>query len=387
MTLTLPLESPVPADDVWSVSQITAAVKRLIERGALPVWVRGEVLQCKAWSSGHWYFTLRDDRAQFRCCMWKQNALKAGKPPADGTEVYAYGTPGLWEEKGEFRFTVVSLIPTAAVGTQQQELERVKALLQRDGLFDPARKRRIPPLASCIAVVTSSDGAALRDIVTVTRRRWPSARLLVISARVQGEGSAAELVRALGTVNRLDGIDLCIVGRGGGAREDLAAFNDERVCRALAAVRVPTISAVGHETDISLTDLVADLRAATPSAAAEAAVADRRDVLRLVDDLATRLGSGLALRTSLAAERLERTSDRMTCAMRDMVAARRNRADRLGAELNALSPLRVLQRGYAVPSVGGHVLKRTEEFVPGLAFDLRIADGTIPARVEAHDGR
>ena len=171
MTLTLPLESPVPADDVWSVSQITTAVKRLIERGALPVWVRGEVLQCKAWSSGHWYFTLRDERAQFRCCMWKQNALKAGKPPADGTEVYAFGTPGLWEEKGEFRFTVTTLIPTAAVGAQQQELERVKALLQKEGLFDTARKRRIPPLASCIAVVTSTDGAALRDIVTVTRRR------------------------------------------------------------------------------------------------------------------------------------------------------------------------------------------------------------------------
>ncbi|HEX6068617.1 MAG TPA: exodeoxyribonuclease VII large subunit, partial [Longimicrobiaceae bacterium] len=318
MTLTLPLESPVPADDVWSVSQITTAVKKLIERGAVPVWVRGEVLQCKAWSSGHWYFTLRDDRSQFRCCMWKQNAMRAGKPPADGTEVYAFGTPGLWEEKGEFRFTVTSLIPTALIGQQQQELERVKALLQKEGLFDAARKRRIPALASCIAIVTSSDGAALRDIVTVTRRRWPAARLIVVSARVQGDGSAAEIARALQVVNRLPDVEICIVGRGGGAREDLAAFNDERVCRALAAVRVPTISAVGHETDISLTDLVADLRAPTPSAAAEAAVADRRDVLRLVDDLATRLGTGLSLRTSLAGERLERTADRLSCAVRDL---------------------------------------------------------------------
>lgn len=384
MTLTLPLESPVPADDVWSVSQITTAVKKLIERGAVPVWVRGEVLQCKAWSSGHWYFTLRDDRSQFRCCMWKQNAMRAGKPPADGTEVYAFGTPGLWEEKGEFRFTVTSLIPTALIGQQQQELERVKALLQKEGLFDAARKRRIPALASCIAIVTSSDGAALRDIVTVTRRRWPAARLIVVSARVQGDGSAAEIARALQVVNRLPDVEICIVGRGGGAREDLAAFNDERVCRALAAVRVPTISAVGHETDISLTDLVADLRAPTPSAAAEAAVADRRDVLRLVDDLATRLGTGLSLRTSLAGERLERTADRLSCAVRDLIAARRNRSERLAAELNALSPLRVLQRGYAVPTtLDGLILKRTGDFVPDLSFKLRVADGEVRARVES----
>ncbi|HLS46945.1 MAG TPA: exodeoxyribonuclease VII large subunit [Gemmatimonadales bacterium] len=383
MTLTLPLDTPVPADEVWSVSQVTSAVRKLIDRGVSTVWVRGEVLQCKAWSSGHWYFTLRDDRSQFRCCMWKQNALKAGKPPADGTEVYALGTPSLWEEKGEFRFTVTTLIPTAAIGLQQQELERVKALLQKEGLFDVARKRPVPELASTIAVVTSTDGAALRDIVTVTRRRWPAARLLVVSARVQGAGSAAEIARALRIVNRLPGLDLCIVGRGGGAREDLAAFNDEQVCRALAAVSVPTISAVGHETDISLTDLVADLRAATPSAAAEAAVSDRRDVLRVVDDLASRLGTGLSMRTSLAAERLERTADRMTCAIRDMITARRAGMDRLGAELNALSPLRVLQRGYALPTgPEGSVLKRSAQFTPGLPFTLRVADGDVRARVE-----
>jgi exodeoxyribonuclease VII large subunit len=386
VTLTLPLESPVPADDVWTVSQVTTAVRKLIERGSSAVWVRGEVLQCKAWSSGHWYFTLRDPMAQIRCCMWRQNALKAGKPPADGTEVYAFGVPGLYEQKGEFQFVVTTLVPTSAVGAQQQELERVKALLQKEGLFDPARKRRLPELASRIAVVTSSDGAALRDIITVTRRRWPLANLVVVAARVQGDGSAADIARALRLVNRIEGIELCIVGRGGGAREDLAAFNDEGVCRALAAVKVPTISAVGHETDVSLTDLVADLRAATPSAAAEAAVADRRDVLRKIDDLATRLGSGLSLRTSLAAERLERTYDRMTCAMRDRIAARRTLADRLGAELHALSPLAVLQRGYAVPSADGRVLKRAAEFAPGRAFTLRVADGTVPARVETTHG-
>jgi exodeoxyribonuclease VII large subunit len=368
-----------PADDVWSVSQVTGAVKRLIERGALPIWVRGEIVQCKAYASGHWYFTLRDRRSQVRCSMFRREASRAGAIPAEGTEVFALGTPSLWEEKGEFRLTITSLIPTASVGQAQRELERAKAALQRDGLLDPARKRRLPAYPACIAVVTSIDGAALRDIAIVTRRRWPLARILVVGTRVQGDGAAADLVRALAIVNRCDGVDLCIIGRGGGAREDLAAFNDERVCRALAAVRVPTISAVGHETDISLSDLVADHRAATPSAAAESAVPDRRDVLRAINELAARLGTGLALRTSLAGERLERTADRLSGAMSDTLRAHRHRADCLASELNALSPLRVLDRGYAVPTRAGRVLKRRAEFGPGEPFELRVSDGTVRA--------
>lgn len=374
---------PIPADDVWSVSQVTSAVKRLIERDLGAVWVRGEISQCKAWSSGHWYFTLRDSRSQVRCCMWKAQALKAGKPPVDGTEVYVLGTPGMWEDKGEFRLNVAAIIPTSTVGAQQQELERVKALLQRDGLFDAARKRPMPVFAGCIAVVTSLDGAALRDVAIVIGRRWPCARLLVVGARVQGDGAEAELVRALGIVNRLDGVELCIVGRGGGAREDLAVFNSEAVCRALAAVRVPTISAVGHETDVSLTDFVADLRAATPSAAAEAAVPDLQDVARRIDGLAGRLATGLSLRTSLAGERLERTADRLSAAMLQGIERREHRLERVSAQLDALSPLRVLGRGYAVPSSdSGRVLKHRAEFRRGESFNLRVVDGTVRARVE-----
>ena len=378
MTLPLPL---APASDVWSVSQVTTAVKRLIERGALPVWIRAEIVQCKAYSSGHWYFTLRDAKSQVRCCMWRTNALRAGKPPADGTEVFALGTPSLWEEKGEFRLNVTSLLPTAAVGQAQLELERVKAALLKDGLLDPARKRPLPRYPCSVAVVTSLDGAALRDIATVTRRRWPMCRLLVIGTRVQGEGAAAEIVRALRIVARC-GAELCIIGRGGGAKDDLTAFNDEKVCRALAAVPVPTISAVGHETDISLTDLVADHRAATPSAAVENALPDQRDVLRAASELGARLANGLTRRTGIAAARLERTADRMTVAMQATLRSRSHRLDRLGAELNALSPLRVLDRGYAVPSAEGRVLKRAADFQPGLGFDLRVADGSVRARVD-----
>jgi exodeoxyribonuclease VII large subunit len=383
MTLSLPFSVPSPTDQVWSVAQLSSVVKQLIDGSFMPVWVRGEIVQCKVWSSGHWYFTLRDKRSQVKCCLWKLNAGRAGKPPADGTEVYVLGRPGLYEEKGEFQFIVQRIIPTAALGRQQQEVERVKAALQRDGLFEPARKRKVPDYACTVALVTSPDGAAVHDVVTVTRKRWPGATILVVGARVQGDGAVQDIVRALGLVNRIPGVDVCIVGRGGGGREDLAAFNSEAVCRALAAVRVPTISAVGHETDISLTDLVADTRAATPSAAAELAVADRRDVRRLVDDLALRLASGLSGRTRLAAERLARTGDRLHAGVDAVLHLRRTQADRLGFQLDALSPLKVLGRGYAVPvAPDGRVLRGRADFVPGSPFHLRVSDGEVKARVE-----
>ena len=382
MTLSLAFNTPSAADQVWSVTQLSASVKRLLENHAVQLWVRGEVVQCKAYASGHWYFTLRDGRSQVRCCMFRLNTMRAGKPPADGTEVYVLGKPGLYEEKGEFQLVVSRMLPTAALG-QQQELERVRAILHQDGLFDPARKRALPEFPSTIALVTSRDGAAVHDVVTVTRKRWPCARLLVLGARVQGDGAVDELVRALRLVNRLRRVDVCILGRGGGGREDLAAFNSEAVCRALAAVRVPTISAVGHEVDVSLTDLVADVRAPTPSAAAEQAVPDRRDVIRLMDELSGRLASGLTSRTRLATERLARTADRLQAGVQSALQSRQHHLERLAVQLDALSPLRVLGRGYALPlAEDGTVLKHREDFVPDLRFRLRVADGDVRARVE-----
>lgn len=384
MALSFQLSMIAPTDDVWSVTQLVSATKRLVEGGFMPLWIRGEVVGCKAWSSGHWYFGLRDRQTQVRCCMWSRYNQGMGEPPRDGTEVFVLARPGIYESKGEFQLSVTRMIPTSAVGAAQRELERVKEALQRDGLFDQARKRPIPELASSVVVVTSTDGAALRDIITVVGKRWPCCRLLVVNARVQGDGAVAGLARALTLVNRIPDIDLCILGRGGGGREDLAAFNSEPVCRALAAVRVPTISAVGHETDISLTDLVADLRAPTPSAAAEMAVADRREVLRQLDDIAARLAGALSGRTRVAAERLARTGDRLQGAMEAVLRRERHRADRLAAQLDALSPLRILDRGYAVPvDPDGRVLKRRADFRPGASFRLRVADGDVGARVES----
>jgi len=362
---------------------LTQTAKRLIESQLGPVWVQGEVVGLKRYRSGHWYFGLRDAEAQVRCVMWRDDASQMKEVPSEGAKVFAFGSPTVWAERGEFRLTVRRLIATEGVGLQQALLEQTRTALQADGLFDPARKRPLPIWATGVALVTSLDGAVLHDVVSVARKRWPMARILVIGTRVQGAGAEAEVVGALRLVNRVEGIEVCIVGRGGGAREDLAVFNSESVCRALAEVRVPTVSAVGHETDMSLTDLVADVRAATPSAAAELVFADQADVLRHAGALASRLAGGLSRRTRLAAERLNRAGDRLENGLERVINIRRQALDRLGVALDALSPLKVLQRGYGLAlSPDGKVLRRRADFPEGTPFRLRLADGEVLARVE-----
>ena len=301
--------------------------------------------------------------------------------PQDGMQVFIFARPTVWETKGELRLTVVDLLSTEAGGLWQQAFEKAKAALAKDGLLDPARKRRLPPYPRRIAVVTSPDGAALRDIIAVTRRRWPIAELLVIPTRVQGEGAEAEICRALALLCRLEQLDVAIIGRGGGSREDLWTFNHERVARAVAALPVPVISAVGHETDVTLCDLVADMRAPTPSAAAEAATPDRADVLADLGHLGVRLARALSARTGRAAERLDRVHDRLTATVERRLERHRHELATLAGRLDALSPLRILERGYALARDGdGRVLKRVAQFPPGLRFRLRVTDGDVAAR-------
>lgn len=355
----------------------------MLEGGIGPVWVRGEISSLKVYQSGHCYFTLRDAGAQIRAVMWRSNVGKVKDLPPEGSQVYAFGLPTMWEEKGEFRFTVNQLLVTDQIGQQQIVREKIRLALEKDGLFDVARKRPLPPLPERIAVVTSLDGAALHDIVTVTRKRWPAVELLVVATRVQGEGAEAEIARALRTVNRLTLVDLCLLARGGGSREDLAIFDSEAVCRALAAVRVPTISAVGHETDVSFADLVADARAATPSAAIELCVPDRSDFAHQVGTLGVRLAGALTRGTRLAGERLARTTDRLEIALARQLERPAQDLGRIAAQLDALSPLRVLERGYAVARDGsGRVLRQRADFAPDLPFSLRVKDGDVPARVD-----
>jgi exodeoxyribonuclease VII large subunit len=370
----------------WTVSEVTTRARKIVESGLGRVWVKGEIAGFKAYRSGHWYFSLRDAQAQVRCVMWRRDNQRLPGPPEDGMQVFVDARPTVWEERGEFRLTVRQLVPTEADGLWQLRLEKARAALERDGLLDPARKRPLPLYPSRVAVVTSTDAAALRDIVYVLARRWPVADVLVVPTRVQGETSEDELCAALDMLNAIPDVDLVIVGRGGGSTEDLWAFNSERVARAVAASAVPTISAVGHETDVSLTDLVADFRAPTPSAAAEAAVPDVEAVSASLEALTRRLVGALSSYTELGRERLARTADRLSVAIRDGLQRRGARLDRLGAKLEALSPLRVLGRGYSVArDAEGKVLKLVEDFAAVDEFRLTVSDGDVRARTVGDD--
>lgn len=364
-----------------TIREVNTRLKGVVEGGFPPVWVKAELAELKTYASGHWYFTLRDAETSARCVMWKASAARMRAVPTVGMAVVALARPNFYVDKGEFRWQVDQMLPTSGEGDAALALKRVREALERDGLLAGERKRPLPPFPMRVAIVTSLQAAALRDMVTVARRRWP-AELLVVPASVQGEAAGRELVAALGRVGAL-GVEACIVGRGGGSQDDLAAFNLEAVCRAIAAVPVPVISAVGHETDTTLADLVADRRAETPTAAVELLFPDQAELRATLQSASTRLVGGLSRRTRVVDERLSRAQDRIQFALERRITTAGQRLDRLAAQLDALSPLKVLGRGYALPrDVTGRVLRRRAEFTPGLGFRLRVMDGEVQSRVE-----
>jgi exodeoxyribonuclease VII large subunit len=377
----LDLFGAASAEGAWTVSEVTRRARSVIEAGLPPLWVRGEVSDFKAWRSGHWYFALRDKTAQIRCVMFHTDNRGLPAAPVDGTQVFAFVRPTVYDAKGDFQLVVQQLLSTEQGGLWKLAFEKAKAALLKDGLLDPARKRRLPRFPRRVGVVTSPDGAALHDIAVVMARRWPVAELVLVAAKVQGEGAEASLCAALARLGHLD-VDVAIVGRGGGAAEDLWTFNSERVARALAAVPMPVICAVGHETDVTLCDLVADLRAPTPSAAAEAATPDRADVLVHLAHLAERLARGLTARSQRMVDRLDRSGDRLTGGMQVRLEQSRALLTAHGARLDALSPLKILARGYAVArDAKGRVLKQIKQLPAGREFKLRVTDGEVDARV------
>ena len=291
----IPIEDTpaAPARPV-SVSELSARLKSTVERTFTGLAVEGEISNCRQWSSGHVYFTLKDDYAQIRAVMFRMTARQLKFRPEDGMRVIAFGRISVYEVKGEYQLIVDALQPHG-LGALQAAFDQLKRKLQAEGLFDAAQKRPLPVLPRRIGVVTSLDGAAVRDIVRVLCHRHPTARIVIRPARVQGDGAAADLIRALrAIVVRVTGVDVVIIGRGGGSAEDLWAFNDEGLARAIAACPVPVISAVGHEVDFTIADFVADVRAATPSNAAELVV-DRADNFRARIDRARARGSSQVL--------------------------------------------------------------------------------------------
>jgi exodeoxyribonuclease VII large subunit len=391
---------------VWSVSEVNRAVRGLLEGQVTPLWVSGEVTAWTRAGSGHRYFALKDDQAQIRCVMWRLDAERLPTDPEEGMRVRAFGSLTLYEARGEFQLVVRRLEAEGQEGLWRLAFERLRKRMQEEGLLDPARKRPVPRFPRSVGVVTSLSGAALHDIVSVIRRRAPWTRLVVLGAKVQGEGAAEDIADALRTLGGSGEVDVLIVGRGGGSVEDLWAFNEEPVARAIAACPVPVISAVGHEVDVTLADLVADLRAPTPSAAAEAAVHDRHAVLDALGAVRPRMARGLGrlaerrrhriqereLRLTRSFQRLverrstqvERLVGRLEAAAKSAVGSRRERLRTAAGKVEALSPLSTLRRGYAVPlRDGGRVLRSAAEFIVGEAFDLRVADGRVRCDVLA----
>jgi exodeoxyribonuclease VII large subunit len=364
-----------------AVSTLTETARDVVEGAFIPLWVRGEVMDFKAHRNGHWYFCLRDSRAQIRCVVWSRDQRHIPAPPDDGMQVAAYGRLTVYASRGEMQFTVGKL-RARGDGLRRKALEITRKRLEADGLLAPERKRRLPRFPRVIAVVTSPDGAALHDIIAVIRRREANVRLVVVPAAVQGDTAVVELCAAIDRVSRWGEADLAIIGRGGGSVEDLWAFNDERVARAIAACSVPTISAVGHEVDMSIADLVADLRAPTPSAAAEAAVRSSAELRNELRKFSLRMAGATRAIMRSRADQVRHLARDIGDAGAAQVASRKSALESVAGKLHALSPLATLSRGYAVArDPNGHALTSVEQFNEGDAFDLVLRDGVVPSRV------
>ncbi|HET9438552.1 MAG TPA: exodeoxyribonuclease VII large subunit [Longimicrobiales bacterium] len=365
----------------YTVHRLNALIKGTLETRLPPLWVIGEVSDWKQWSNGNIYFSLKDKRASVRCVMWSRDAQRLPAHPRVGMQIRVFGHVTVYEQRGDLQLQAHALEAEAAGGLWKIRFEKVRARLEAEGLLAPERKRGLPRFPIAVGVVTSAEGAAVHDIINVVKKRAPWVKLLLSSARVQGEGAAIDIAHAIKRLEDTE-VDVIIVGRGGGSSEDLWAFNEEIVARAIAASSVPVVSAVGHETDITIADLIADVRAPTPSAAAERVVPDRDMMLREFHTVQQRMHNAARRRVMQARSYLESATRDMLRNLRMLTREREQRMRASAGKLEALSPLAALSRGYSVAlAKDGHVLKRTAEFVPGSAFVLRVSDGAVDCRV------
>jgi exodeoxyribonuclease VII large subunit len=366
----------------WSVSAVNAAARELIEGVLPPLWIVGEVTNFTRARSGHCYFSLRDAQSQIRCVMWRDEARRLPTTPAEGMQVRVLGRVTIYEARGEFQL-VVSDLEGKGDGLWKLAFDRLRTTLDVEGLLSPTRKRALPRCPARIGIVTSPSGAALRDILSVVRRRAPWTQIVLCGCRVQGDGAAEEIARAIRRFAAAACADVLIIGRGGGSIEDLWAFNEEVVARAIADSPIPTISAVGHETDVTIADLVCDLRAPTPSAAAEAAVPDGATLRRDLRVLRSRLSGGVGVRIADARAAITGVRTELHEAAGRRVSSARDRASAAAGRLQALSPLSTLARGFAVPlRRDGTALRRVAEFGADEPFQLRVVDGVVACRTE-----
>ncbi|HSR48991.1 MAG TPA: exodeoxyribonuclease VII large subunit [Anaerolineales bacterium] len=392
-------------DHTWSVADLTRYLRQMLEGDyrLQDVWVTGEVSNLSRPASGHIYFTIKDAEASLKCVMWKTDALRHPGLPREGEALEVHGHIGLYEIAGQYQLYADRMRP-AGEGQLFQAFLRLKAQLESEGLFRPDRKRPLPDWPQRIGIVTSPAAAALRDVVHVLRRRFPLAEVVLAPTAVQGDEAPQGIVSALASLNRHVRPDVILLVRGGGSLEDLAAFNDETVARAVAASEAPVVSGVGHETDFTIVDFVADLRAPTPSAAAEIATPDRFELTEAIAGLRRRQGRALgqalmeargdiaALRSTLrtlspravvanARQRLDDLHGRGLRAMRARLRLRREATAGLRQTLRAVGPEAVLARGYAIVRLAdsGAVVKSTRQAKSGDRLEIRVHDGSFPA--------
>ncbi len=412
---------------VLTVSQLAERLRQVVEERFPAVWVEGEISNFRFYGSGHAYFTLKDEAAQLRAVLFRNRLRRLRFEPGDGQHVLAFGSLEVYAQRGEYQL-VVELLEPKGLGALQLAFEQLKARLAGEGLFEAARKRPLPRFPRKIGIATSPSGAALRDMLRVIGRRFAGLHIVIAPCRVQGDGAAEEIARALGDLDALGDVDVIIVGRGGGSLEDLWAFNDEVVARAIAATKTPVVAAVGHEVDFTIADFVSDLRAPTPSAAAELVVREKQAVAETLDDLTRRLAraarrplSDLARRVDHARVRLETAAGGAHRRARhrvDVLTARlraaspfarlgdgRNRLERLHTRLHgemarrlvqrrhqltaavgrlhSLSPLAVLGRGYSLTrAADGAIVRAARQIRAGDAVSVLLHEGSLDCRVE-----
>ena len=396
---------PTTGGLILTVSELTHHIKSLIEGDSLlrDLWVKGEISNFQRHESGHLYFSLKDEGAIVDCVMWRERAARLQFEPRDGLGVVARGYVAIYERRGKYQFYVQDILPLG-LGMLWLKFEELKRKLEAEGLF--GRKRPLPRFPERIALVTSPVGAAVRDLISVITRRFPIARLVVVPTLVQGEEAPPSIARAIELANRIEDVDLIIVARGGGSFEELYAFNEEIVARAIYASEKPVVSAVGHEVDFTIADFVADRRAPTPSAAAEMVVPDKTEILaqlaqirgRLLDAARRRIEAArgrlrlLAERRALQRpetaldqrrQRLDELRERLVRAAKAGLRAKAERLARLRGVMGAMDPRRVLERGYAIlRRRDGRIVRSPEEVAPGERLEAEVARGSFGVRVE-----
>jgi len=392
--------------DIYSVARLNSEARMLLEAGLPALWVEGEISNFACPASGHWYFTLKDRDAQIRCAMFRARNSQVGFRPRDGQQMLVRGRVSLYEPRGDYQL-IAEAMEDAGEGALRREFEKLKARLQAEGLFDAALKRPLPAMPRRIAVVTSPTGAAVRDVLHILARRFPPAEVLVFATPVQGAAATPAIVAAIDAASARGDCDVMILARGGGSIEDLWCFNDERVARAIRRSSIPVVTGIGHEIDFTIADFAADVRAPTPSGAAELAVPDRGTLLAAVRGFAGRLQQAVQRQLRHALQRHEQLMARLQRAhpgsrlqqqvqrldeldlrLRRAWDAQRTRLlQRLQLaqrHLDAISPLATLQRGYAiVTGPGGEVLLEESQAKPGDVIEARLARGRIRAQVLA----